>query len=125
MGNPVIHFEIVGKDGDALRDYYGQLFGWEFDTNNPMNYGVVAREGNTTDDGVGIGGGVMGTSEFPGYVTFYVAVPDVEAALATAERLGGTRTMGPDEVMPGLVIGMFTDPEGNLIGVLTGTGTGS
>lgn len=123
MGYPVVHFEIIGRDGDALRDYYGQLFGWEFDADNPMKYGIVAREGNTGDDGVGIGGGVAGAPEgYPGHVTFYVAVPDVEAALAKAESLGGTRMMGPDEVMPGLVIGLFTDPDGHTIGVLTGSG---
>ncbi len=122
MGYPVVHFEIIGKDGDALRAYYGELFGWEFDTDNPMKYGIVSREQNTTSEGVGIGGGIMGSADFPGYVTFYVAVPDVEAALAQAESLGGTRTMGPEEVMPGLVIGLFTDPEGNMIGVLTGAG---
>jgi uncharacterized protein len=45
-------------------------------------------------------------------------VPDVEAALREAERLGGTRRMGP-ETAPGggLVVGHFTDPEGNLVGV--------
>jgi predicted enzyme related to lactoylglutathione lyase len=47
-----------------------------------------------------------------GWLTFYVEVPDVEAALAQAERLGGTRQSGPDQVMEGLVIGQFTDPPG-------------
>jgi predicted enzyme related to lactoylglutathione lyase len=49
---------------------------------------------------------------------FYVGVPDVEAALRRAERLGGTRRMGPDRA-PGrdLVVAHFTDPEGNLIGL--------
>ncbi len=51
-------------------------------------------------------------------MTFYVEVPDVEAALARAEVLGGTRMMGPDEVMPGLVIGLFNDPEGHTIGLV-------
>jgi predicted enzyme related to lactoylglutathione lyase len=45
-------------------------------------------------------------------------VPDVEASLAQAESLGGTRMMGPEEVMEGLVIGLFTDPEGHTIGVM-------
>jgi predicted enzyme related to lactoylglutathione lyase len=45
-------------------------------------------------------------------------VPDVEAALTDAERLGGTRVMGPEEPMPGLVIGQFNDPEGHTIGVV-------
>lgn len=29
MGQPVVHFEIIGKDGDALQRYYGELFGWK------------------------------------------------------------------------------------------------
>ena len=119
MGQPVVHFEIVGRDPAALQAYYSELFGWEIDANNPMQYGVVQREANLNPDGVGIGGGVgAGPEGYAGHVTFYVEVPDVEAALAQAERLGGTRTMGPDEVMEGLVIGLFEDPEGHTIGVL-------
>ena len=122
MGQPVVHFEIVSRNGEALREYYAKLFGWEYDLNNPMKYGIVSREDNSTPEGVGIGGGIMEVPEgYAGHLTFYVAVPDVEAALAQAESLGGTRMMGPDEVMPGLTVGLFTDPEGHTVGVLTGT----
>jgi predicted enzyme related to lactoylglutathione lyase len=121
MGQPVVHFEVVGKDGAALQSFYSGLFGWQFDTNNPMNYGVLTREANVNAEGVGIGGGVgEGPEGYPGHVTFYVEVPDVEAALTKAESLGGTRRMGPDEPMPGLVIGLFTDPEGHTVGVVGG-----
>ncbi|MBV9382498.1 MAG: VOC family protein [Streptosporangiaceae bacterium] len=54
---------------------------------------------------------------YPGHVIFYVGVPDAEAALAAAERLGGKRQMGPERAPTGLMVGHFTDPEGNLIGV--------
>lgn len=119
MGQPVVHFEIVGQDADKLQSYYAELFGWSIDANNPMKYGIVAREDNLNADGVGIGGGVgPGPEGYPGHVTFYVEVPDVEAALAKAESLGGTRMMGPDEVMEGLVIGLFNDPEAHVIGVI-------
>lgn len=119
MGQPVVHFEVIGRDGEKLRSYYSELFGWEIAADNPMNYGIVPREGNVTPDGVGIGGGVAGGPEgYSGHVTFYVEVPDVEAALAKAETLGGSRVMGPDEVMEGLVIGQFNDPEGHVIGVM-------
>ena len=119
MGQPVVHFEIIGKDGEALKRYYAELFGWEIDSNNPMKYGTIQREGNLNPDGAGIGGGISGGPEgYDGHVTFYVQVPDVEASLAQAESLGGKRTMGPDQVMEGLVIGLFTDPEGHTIGVL-------
>jgi predicted enzyme related to lactoylglutathione lyase len=119
MGQPVVHFEIVGRDGERLKRYYSDLFGWEIDSDNPMGYGLVQREGNLNADGVGIGGGVgPGPEGYAGHVTFYVEVPDVEAALAKAESLGGSRMMGPEAVMEGVEIGLFNDPEGHLVGVV-------
>ena len=92
-----MHLEIIGKDPERLRSYYGQLFGWEFDTSSPVsepaNYGFV--DPNTTSDGTGIPGGVGGGMGYDSHVIFYVGVPDVEAALQKAESLGGTRRMGP------------------------------
>jgi predicted enzyme related to lactoylglutathione lyase len=121
MGQPVVHFEVVGTDGEKLRAYYAEMFGWEIDADNPMNYGTIQREGNTTDDGVGIGGGVgQGPEGYTGHVTFYVQVPDVEAALKQAEDLGGSRVMGPDQVTPEIEIGLFNDPQGNVVGLIKG-----
>ncbi len=37
MGQPVVHFEIIGTDPAKLRSYYGDLFGWEFDTSGPVS----------------------------------------------------------------------------------------
>jgi predicted enzyme related to lactoylglutathione lyase len=121
MGQPVVHFEVVGKDGAKLQEYYSELFGWEVDADNPMNYGMVSREGNLGRDGVGIGGGVgQGPEGYEGHVTFYIAVPDVEEALQKAENLGGKRVMGPEDIMGQVVLGQFTDPEGHLVGVVQG-----
>jgi uncharacterized protein len=120
MGQPVVHFEVIAKDAERARAYYSELFGWEIDANNPVGYGLVPREGNTNPEGIGIGGGIgAGPEGYPGHVTFYVEVPDVEEALAKAESLGGTRMMGPDKPMEGVEIGLFKDPEGNIVG-LTG-----
>ena len=119
MGQPVVHFEVVGKDGEKLQSYYAELFGWEIDSDNPMNYGLVQRDGNTNADGIGIGGGIGGGPEgYAGHVTFYVEVPDVEAALARAESLGGSRVMGPEKIMDQVELGQFTDPEGHVVGVV-------
>ena len=123
MGQPVVHFEIIGKDPAKLRDYFGELFGWEFGlpspvseaVSDPASYGFINRM--TTSDGTGIPGGVGGGAGYESHAVFYVAVPDVEAALARAESLGGKRLMGPERAPSGLVVGHFTDPEGNLIGV--------
>jgi predicted enzyme related to lactoylglutathione lyase len=119
MGQPVVHFEVVGKDGGKLQSYYGELFGWQVDADNPMKYGMVGRDGNTNPDGIGIGGGIgTGPEGYEGHVTFYVEVPDVEEALAKAESLGGTRVMGPERIMDQVELGQFTDPEGHLIGLV-------
>jgi uncharacterized protein len=128
MAQPVVHFEIIGNDPARLRCYYGDLFGWEFDTSGPVspavseagNYGFVDRI--TTSDGGGIPGGVGGGAGYEGHVIFYVGVPDVEAALQRAESLGGKRRLGPDQSpATGLVVGHFTDPEGRLIGLASTT----
>jgi hypothetical protein len=122
MGQPVVHFEVIGKDADKLRSYYSELFGWEFDSDNPMNYGMVERERNVNPAGVGIGGGVgAGPEGYGGHVTFYVEVSDVEAALAKAESLGGSRVMGPDKVTEDTEIGLFNDPEGHIVGLVKST----
>ena len=122
MGQPVVHFEVVGKDGDKLQGYYAELFGWNIVSDNPMNYGMVDGKDNKTADGnVGIGGGVgQGPEGYGGHVTFYVAVPDVEEALQKAESLGGKRIMGPEDIMGQVVLGQFTDPEGHMVGVVEG-----
>jgi uncharacterized protein len=121
MGNPVVHFEVIGRDAEALHGYYSDLFGWDIDADNPMSYGIVDRESNLNDDGIGIGGGIgTGPQGYDGHVTFYVEVPDVEAALAKAEELGGSRMMGPEEMTgAGIIIGMLSDPEGHVIGVMS------
>ncbi|MEV0169407.1 hypothetical protein AB0H96_55895 [Nonomuraea fuscirosea] len=56
---------------------------------------------------------------YPGHVTVFVEVDDVDIALQQAESLGETRMQGPDPLQPGIEIGKFTDPEGHLIGLVT------
>jgi uncharacterized protein len=127
MCRPVVHFEVIGSNPDRLRRYYGELFGWTFDTPSPVakevsdedSYGFV--ELITTDDGTGIRGGVGGGEGYDSHAVFYVGVQDVEAALQRAESLGGTRVLGAATSPNGLVVGHFRDPEGTLIG-LAGVG---
>jgi hypothetical protein len=132
MSQPVVYFEIEGRDGKALQRFYSQLFGWVIDANHPGDYGIIQRD-DEARAGAGIDGAVLGVPEtpsstwrgatrcegYPGSVTLFVEVADVEAALARAEALGGTRMQGPDEVPGGRTMGKFNDPEGRLIGLIT------
>lgn len=112
MPRPVTHFEIHGKDGKQLQDFYAKLFDWSIDANNPMNYGMVAAAGQ------GIGGGVT-ASETP-MVTVYVDVDDLQAAIDKAIALGGAMVMPPMDVPGGPSIAQFKDPAGNVIGLVHG-----
>jgi len=112
MGNPVTWFEITGRDGAKLQSFYSELFDWKLDTNNPMNYGVV-------DTGGAVGGGIGAAQDgSAGAVTFYVETDDVAGHLKRAEAAGGTIALEETQIMEDTVIGLFTDPEGHLVGLL-------
>jgi predicted enzyme related to lactoylglutathione lyase len=108
----VIHFEVTGKDGKALQRYYGDLFGWNLNTNFPGGYGMTDR----AETGIVVG--VAGTQDgSAGLVTGYVRVADINATLAKAESLGG-RTIMPRFSPDGTAyLALVADPEGHIVGL--------
>jgi uncharacterized protein len=119
MGDPVVHFEIGGVDAARTRAFYTELFGWSVESES-HGYGMVS-----TGSPHGIGGGIMQAPPgAPAWLTVYVEVDDAEKALARAEELGGRRVMGPAPVEGIGDVGMVTDPDGNVVGLLApGPGT--
>lgn len=117
MANNVVHWEIGGHDLDGLSTFYRGLFGWEA-TGFDADYRLVALT-------EGIGGGLMRCrDDVPSYVTIYVTVDDLDAALARVGELGGTPLMSPTEI-PGVgSYALFQDPEGNMVGLLHGVSPG-
>jgi predicted enzyme related to lactoylglutathione lyase len=110
MPNPVVHFEITGRDGPKLQQFYRNAMGWTIDADNPMGYGMV-RNG-----GAGIDGGID-RSDQPD-VTVYIEVPDLAAILDQVKQHGGKVVMDITEV-PGMVtMAKFADPEGNVVGLV-------
>jgi predicted enzyme related to lactoylglutathione lyase len=110
MANPVVHFEINGKDGSKLQQFYRDAFDWNIDANNPMSYGMVDNQGE------GIGGGIAGGDQAS--VTVYVQVDDLAAALKKIESLGGRVVQDVTEVPDMVTMAMFADPEGNVVGLV-------
>jgi predicted enzyme related to lactoylglutathione lyase len=118
MGCPVVHWEIAGKDAAKLQGFYAKLFDWKVDTNNPMNYGMVA-----TGTDVGINGGIMTCPpEAPPYLTFYVQVNDLQRYLDRAVELGGKSIVPPTPIPNVGAFAMLLDPEGHCIGLFKGQG---
>ena len=114
MDHKVIHFEIQGRDGKKSQEFYASLFGWKIDANNPMQYGIVAA------DAPGIGGGICQSMGQP-LVTFYVSADDLAATLEKAKRLGGKTVLPPQEVPGGPQNALFSDPDGNVVGLVKPT----
>ena len=113
MSNPLVHFEVVGKDAKALQNFYSDAFGWRMEPSTPT-YAMAMPGRDARIDG-GVGAAMDGGA---GHVTFYIEVGDLDAMLTRIESLGGRTALAPTDVPGGPSIAMFTDPEGHLVGLL-------
>ncbi len=111
--HPVVHWEIQSTSPARLHDFYRDVFAWEIDANNPMQYGMVASGAG----GDSIGGGIGGTQGPTSKVLVYASVPDIDAALATIGEKGG-RTIMPRTDLGMVTMAIFEDPEGNAFGLV-------
>ena len=114
MANPVVHFEVVGKDAGALRSFYGEAFSWNLQDVMEGQYYMVETGGEG-----GIAGGVGADPQGgAGHVMFYVQVDDPAAALEKIKSLGGSTVSEPMDIPNGPTIAHFADPEGHVIGLV-------
>jgi predicted enzyme related to lactoylglutathione lyase len=116
MANPVVHFEALGPDGPTLIEFYRGAFDWKIEADNPMGYGIVDNGGEGINGGIG-----QAPPDGNGrHLTWYVWVPDIDAALEKIEGLGG-KTINPAMTVPGgPTVAHFEDPAGNFVGLVTG-----
>jgi predicted enzyme related to lactoylglutathione lyase len=112
-GIAVDWFEVLGSDAERTQRFYGDLFGWRLNDPGFPGYRLVdTRSGEGS-----IGGGIGGGGSAGTWATVYANVPDVDEILAKAEKLGGTRVYGPNQVDDHMRTGALRDPAGNVFGV--------
>lgn len=111
--NAPCHFELQTRDFDASVAFYETVFGWKPEqtpSDDPtFRYTVL----NVAD---GENAGIMDATAFlpegvPAHWGIYFAVPDVDATLATTEKLGGSIVM-PAEDTPYGRLAVATDVNG-------------
>lgn len=112
MADPVVHFEIIGDDGEQLQSFYRDGFGWEVNADNPMKYGYVRFAAGSLTGGIS---GKWGAG--PSYVTIFIGVPDLQAHLDRLVGLGAKVLVPPTEIPGGGSFAHFEDPAGNRIGL--------
>ena len=113
--------QVDTDDPEGAKRFYGELFDWTFaaDPNGGGKYHLITRKGAEAPHG-----GILDTSgDSPNQATFSVEVPDVAAAIAATERLGGKVLSGPTTLPTGLVTADLVDPAGNPVGVFTPPGS--
>jgi predicted enzyme related to lactoylglutathione lyase len=116
MANPVTWFEIIGPDSATLQKFYADVFSWKLTPPMPEmgNYSMLDHEGH------GIQGGIGGMAGDPPRTTIYIEVDDPEAYLNKATAAGAKTIMPVTNVTEGVTIALFTDPAGNIMGLLKG-----
>ncbi|MCY4403192.1 MAG: VOC family protein [Candidatus Poribacteria bacterium] len=116
MSNPVVHFEIGGKDIEKLIDFYSSVFEWGISQLTEDIYIADPR----SDEGIeGHLFQINKDDNFSNLVLIYVDVDDIWGCLEQVENLGGKIIIQPQEI-PGNVshYALFNDPSGNSIGLL-------
>ncbi len=111
-GHEIVHVEFAAKDRKALSKFYADVFGWEIEDIDQMNY-------TTFKSGDGLGGGFNPVTETTpvGTTTVYIATDDVTASLNAVEKAGGS-ILVPESDIPNMgKFGLFRDPQGNMVGL--------
>lgn len=101
--------EMYAADGDAIRAFVGELFGWGTIPTMPHFVGF--------DAGAGIGGVFQSHTPVAKSMA-YLYSADVAASIVAIEAAGGTR-MGDPMPIPGMgTFGYFTDVSGTAMGLI-------
>ncbi len=113
MGNPVVQWQIVAKEPDALARFYASLFGWKVRADNALGYRQL-----DTDSPRGIGGGVWPSPpEGHNLVQLFIEVDAVEAYIEKAVKLGATVIVPKSELPDGGAMAIILDPAGLSFGL--------
>ena len=114
MGNPIVHWELMGPDGYKLAAFYNELFDWEGTAAEGFDgYHIVDAEKT------GVGGAVgKGFEHMPSYVTIYIQVEDINEHLAKIEGAGGATVTPRTEIPEVVTFAFFSDPAGNTVGLV-------
>ena len=110
MSGQIVHFEIPADDTAQSREFWGGLFGWQFEAfPGPSEY-------HMTQIGAKTGGAITNMEPGKRGTRTYFTVDEINAGAARVNELGGTAS----DPMPVPGMGWFatcTDPHGNEFGI--------
>jgi uncharacterized protein len=111
MSNPFVHLELSTSDTAKAKEFYSDLFGWNF-TDNDMGGGMIY---STFKPDSGPGGGLFSMPGMPTFWLAYVGVENINVATEKATSLGATIHKGPMEIPNIGWMTILVDPTGATI----------
>lgn len=113
MNNPVVQWQMVSTEPEAIGRFYSGLFGWKISTANSMGY----RQVKTGDEG--FSGGIWpAPPQSHSFVQLFVGVNDVQRTVDKAIGMGA-KVIVPVTVLPdGDTMAVLADPAGVTFGVM-------
>lgn len=113
MGSPVMQFQMLSRNPERTAEFYGALFGWTVDADNPLGYRQIR-----TGAGRGIDGGIWPSpGHAPSFVQLFIEVPDADELVARAACLGAQVIMPPQRLPQGETMAILQDADGMTFGV--------
>ena len=112
--------ELATSDVDGAKAFYSEIIGWSFDAMANMTGGTywIAKSGDE------MAGGLMAMpptapAGTPPYWMSYVAVDDVDGAVAKVAGLGGAVLAAPFDIPNVGRMAVIQDPQGAVISLMT------
>ncbi len=110
--------ELNTRDTAGAKQFYGTVFGWEFEDSEVENVGTYTMlkvDGNTVGGMLDITGRVP--DQVPANWLTYFAVDDTDATVAKLKELGGSVNMEPMDIVAGR-FAVLSDPFGAVFAVI-------
>jgi predicted enzyme related to lactoylglutathione lyase len=111
MGAPIVHIEFRSSSFERTAAFYGQLFEWQTQQNAAGSYMKFGGE-----DGPSGGFVRADLVQAPGAIP-YLVVDDLATKMAEVEKAGGRVLVGSMPFAGGGEVGLFADPDGNVVGL--------
>lgn len=106
MAGSLVHFELPADDTERVREFYGELFGWQFrETQGPVEYHML-------EEGIDPGGAIYPSQAGEKGAIIYFDTDDIDASVERVNELGGSAE--DKQPIPG--VGWYArceDTEGN------------
>jgi uncharacterized protein len=109
------YVELVTPDQQAAKDFYGPLFGWDFEDVDMGEAGVYVAVSVGGDSVAGITGQMPQLAGHPAFWGVYITVDDLDATVAKVAPAGGKVEAGPFDVMGLGRMASIQDPTGTRV----------